>query len=130
MILTGHDDRELVNACLEAGVSGILFKDTGDLDIVRSLERVVRGQDVFDPRLADDPPDDAKALAAQGASVLTTREYDVLRLVARGLTSRDIASELCLSVNTVRSYVQSTLLKLNAHTRIEAVRTARRLRML
>ena len=130
VILTGHDDRELVNACLEAGVSGILFKDTGDLDIVRSLERVVRGQDVFDPRLADDPPDDAKALAAQGASVLTTREYDVLRLVARGLTSRDIASELCLSVNTVRSYVQSTLLKLNAHTRIEAVRTARRLRML
>jgi DNA-binding NarL/FixJ family response regulator len=130
VILTGHDDRELVNSCLAAGVAGVLFKDTGDLDIARSLDRVVRGQDVFDARLADDPAHDAKALAAQGASVLTTREYEVLRLVARGMTSRDIASELCLSINTVRSYVQSTLLKLNAHTRIEAVRNARRLRML
>jgi len=130
VILTGHNDRELVKSCLDAGVSGILFKDTGDLDIVRSLDRVVLGQDVFDSRLANDPPDDVKALAAQGASVLTSREYEVLRLVARGMTSRDIASELGLSLNTVRSYVQSTLHKMNAHTRIEAVRTARGLRML
>jgi DNA-binding NarL/FixJ family response regulator len=130
VVLTGHDDRELLNSCLEAGVAGVLFKDTGELDIVRNLERVVRGNTVLDPRLADGSPDDSRTLAALGASALTTREYDVLRLVAHGMTSRDIAAELCLSVNTVRSYVQSTLLKLGAHTRIEAVRNARRLRML
>lgn len=130
MVLTGHDDRELLDSCLDAGVAGVLFKDTGEMDIVRSLDQVVQGGMVLDARLAQEPVDDVKALAAHGASALTTREYDVLRLVARGLTSRDIASELCLSVNTVRSYVQSTLFKLDAHTRIEAVRNARRLRML
>lgn len=130
VVLTGHDDRPLINACLDAGVAGVLFKDAIEMDIVQSLEKVVAGETVLDTRLTRTSSDEARRSADLGVSALTTREHEVLRLVARGMTSRDIAYELCLSVNTVRSYVQSTLFKLNAHTRIEAVTTARRLRLL
>lgn len=130
VVLTGHDDRQLINACLDAGVAGVLFKDTIEMDIVQSLEKVVAGETVLDPRLTRSSSDEVRRSAGCGVSSLTSREHDVLRLVAHGMTSRDIAGELCLSVNTVRSYVQSVLFKFNAHTRIEAVATARRLRLL
>ncbi|WP_294569129.1 response regulator transcription factor [uncultured Arthrobacter sp.] len=128
VILTGHDDPDLVRGCLEAGVSGVLLKDSGDLDIVRSLDRVLRGEVVLDPRLSR---------SSQGAHAgdlgmerLTMREHEVLRMVARGLTSRQIGEELHLSVNTVRSYMQAVLVKLDAHTRTEAISIARRERLI
>jgi DNA-binding NarL/FixJ family response regulator len=69
-------------------------------------------------------------IAGHFLTSLTAREHEVLRLVARGMTSREISEELSLSVNTVRSYVQSVLAKLGAHTRIEAISKAREVRLL
>ena len=130
VILTGHEDSQLLRACLDAGASGILLKDALELQIVRGLERVLAGEIVLDHRLQ--AIGEAKAgQRAAGAQFddLTAREHDVLRLVARGMTSRQISADLDLSLNTVRSYVQSVLMKLDAHTRTEAVTIARRMRL-
>ena len=129
VILTGYEDEALLRACLDEGVAGILLKDSHETDLGSALERVSAGEQVLDHRLtsrlsADGADEDASRLG------ITAREYEVLRLLSLGLTSAEIGRELFLSVNTIRSYVQSLLTKLGAHTRIEAVTRARRLRLL
>lgn len=129
VVLTGFEDDELLQACLAEGVAAILLKDAHDLDVPRVLERVLAGETVLDHRLSTrlEPCLPVRPEYSHG---LTGREYEALRLMASGLTSAEIARELFLSVNTVRSYAQSLLLKLDAHTRIEAVAKARRLRLI
>lgn len=128
VILTGYEDEALLRACLAEGVAGILLKDTHETDLGKVLERVLAGETVLDHRLSSKlSPDRADAEASRLG--ITAREYDVLRLLSQGLTSAEIGRELFLSVNTIRSYVQTLLAKLDAHTRIEAVTTARRLRL-
>jgi two-component system nitrate/nitrite response regulator NarL len=128
-ILTGYEDEVLLNACLEEGVDALLLKDTSRSELVSVLGQVMVAQSpVIDSRLVAR----LTSLASNGAAHqvgLTRREHAVLRLLAMGLTSAEIAADLGLSVNTVRSYVQATLMKLDAHSRIEAVSTARRLRL-
>lgn len=126
VVLTGFDDEALLSACLVEGATGILLKDARKLDLVSVLDRVQRGETVLDPRL--DVSTDAHAV--RGDAGLTVREHDVLRLVARGMTSADIAAELYLSVNTVRTYVQTILEKTGTHTRIEALGAARCMRLI
>jgi two-component system nitrate/nitrite response regulator NarL len=129
VILTGFEDEALLRACMAEGVSGILLKDSHETDLGSALERVIAGETVLDHRLTSKlSPDRADAEASRLG--ITAREYEVLRLLAQGLTSAEIGRELFLSVNTIRSYVQSLLAKLGAHTRIEAVTTARRHRLI
>jgi DNA-binding NarL/FixJ family response regulator len=128
VVLTAFADEALLDACLAEGVAGVLLKDTHEMTLLALLDRVRRGQTVVDPRLGVAAED--TAAAPRSAAGITPREHDVLRLVARGLTSAQIAGELHLSVNTVRSYVQSVLSKLDVHTRIEALAEARRLRLI
>lgn len=130
VILTGHEDAQLLRACLDGGASGILLKDSLELQIVRGLERVMAGEVVLDHRLQAIGAAKGRLGGAGGHEEdLTAREHDVLRLVARGMTSRQISADLDLSLNTVRSYVQSVMTKLDAHTRTEAVTIARRMRL-
>ncbi len=131
VILTGHEDIALLRACLELGASGILLKDTLELEIVQALTRVMSGAVVLDPRLKTlAGPEAGRRRSGTEEADLTARERDVLCLVERGMTSRQISASLDLSLNTVRSYVQSVLMKLDAHTRVEAIATARRLRLM
>ena len=91
------------------------------------MQRVARGEAVFSPglaglvlgefrRMASGAPDDAPRL--------TEREVEVLRLVAKGLTARQVADRLVLSHRTVQNHVQNTLSKLHLHSRVELVRYA------
>jgi DNA-binding NarL/FixJ family response regulator len=129
VVLTAFADEALLQACLAEDVAGVLLKDTHEATLLALLERVRRGETVVDPRL-DAAAGPGPAAAARTEAGITPREHDVLRLVARGMTSAQIAGELHLSVNTVRSYVQSILSKLGVHTRIEALARARRLRLI
>jgi DNA-binding NarL/FixJ family response regulator len=129
LILTAFDDEPLVRACLDAGASGVLLKDAYGLDLVRALRRVLAGETVVDQRFASNLP----ARLSVGDAVyepLTQREHEVLRLMAQGLVAKEIAAELSLTTNTVRSYTQSLLSKLHASNRIQALATAKRLRLL
>lgn len=131
VVLTGFDDEALLGACLTEGATGLLLKDVSDLDLLAILERILQGEVVLDPRLdfLTASNGDARTVPLDTAGI-TQREYDVLRLVARGMTAAEIAAELHLAVNTVRSYVQSILEKTGTHTRIEALAEARRLRLI
>lgn len=132
VILTGYDDRELIHACLAAGAAGVLLKDVHELDLVRALRDVHAGRMVVDERVAAAPTNGDPVRTSDGAvfTALTPREYEVLRMFARGMTSREIADALGLAVNTVRSYSQSLLAKLQAHNRIQALEAARRLHLI
>lgn len=127
VILTAFDDSALLQACLQAGAAGVLLKDTLGLELVRALRRVRDGEQVLDERLG------RPSMVQDGGELyepLTPREHEILGLMARGLVGKEIANELNLAPNTVRSYAQSVLSKLHARSRVQALATAKRLRLL
>lgn len=130
VIHTAFDDREPLRACLNAGAVGVVLKDASNL--VDALRRVMTGEVYVDPSLVVDPKARALRLGDEGGvyESLTLREYEVLCVMALGRTSKEIAAELHLAENTVRSYTQALLSKLHARNRIEAVAIARELRLL
>lgn len=102
---------------MEAGVAGYILKDTPSDGLADAIRRVARGERVIAPDLAVD--------AWAGSDPLNARERAVLRLAEGGRTNRDIASNLKLSVGTVRNYLASATQKLGASNRIEAFTLAR-----
>src|ERR1700694_4124987 len=86
LILSMHSEPTYVRTCLEAGVRGYLLKNAMDLELVDAVKQVANGSRVLDPRLAL-LPDDQKA----DASLLTTRELEVLQLIVHGKSNKDIA---------------------------------------
>lgn len=117
VIFTAHGERHAVRAALDAGAHGCLLKDAGTTDLVSALRRVLRGERVVDPRVDTAAP-------SAGRPELTRREYEVLRLAALGHTNPEIAAATGLARNTVKTYLQSTLQKLGARNRVEAISVA------
>jgi two-component system response regulator DesR len=133
VILTAFEDEALLRACLQAGAAGILLKDAHGLELVQALRRVRAGETVLDERIDVRRRGSARGMRTdEGAAYesLTPREHEVLRLMVSGLTSREIGEELCLAPNTVRTYTQSLLSKLHAKNRIQALATAKQLRLI
>lgn len=131
VVLTAFDDAENLRRCLEAGACGVLLKGTLDLDLVQALRDVRDCRAVIDSDIARRLTT-AKSLLedAVPAPVLRAREAEVLRLMACGKTTREIAAELELAVNTVRSYTQALMEKLGAHTRVQAIVIAQQLKLI
>jgi DNA-binding NarL/FixJ family response regulator len=127
LILTTFDLDEYVFSGLRAGASGFLLKDTLAADLVSAVRVVVSGEAVAAPSItrrliahfltsATAPPRNAERLA-----VLTTREREVLTLIAQGLSNPEIAQELHLSEGTVKTHVGRILAKLELRDRVHAV---------
>jgi two-component system response regulator DevR len=124
LVLTGFIDRDMVNACLRAGARGYLLKDAEHLHLQEHILAVASGHAALDPRAAsvladyvlrEDPPPES----------LSLRELEVLRLIAQGMTNREIGQQLYLSENTIKGYVKEILSKMGVHNRIEAVLLAK-----
>lgn len=124
LILTAFIDRNLVNACLQAGARGYLLKDAENLRLREQLLSVVQGHAALDPRAADVLAEYVRR-QGQPPEMLSLREVEVLRLIAQGLTNKEIGGQLHLSENTVKGYVKGILTKLEVHNRIEAVLLAK-----
>ena len=130
LVLTMDEDADSVFAALRMGANGYLLKESGSDDLHRAVLAVARGEAVFGPRVAEHV---MSFFAAGGQSVgsavpfpqLTTREREVLELLARGHDNASIARRLVLSPKTVRNRVSDVLAKLHARTRAEAVSMAR-----
>jgi DNA-binding NarL/FixJ family response regulator len=126
LVLTMASDTEAVLAAVQAGASGYLLKGADADDVQRALVAVARGDAVFGAGAADSA---LKALASPGAAQpfpdLTTREREVLRLLARGLPNAHIARELGLTGKTVQNYVSAVLTKLQVRDRTAAALVAR-----
>jgi DNA-binding NarL/FixJ family response regulator len=123
---SGH--RDVLDA-VKAGAAGYLVKTASAAELMDAVRRTAAGDAVFTPGLADLVLGEYQRLAAEPetkASVprLSGRETEVLKLVAIGLTSRQIAAKLTLSHRTVENHIQNTLRKLHLHNRVELVRFA------
>ena len=119
LVLTGHADVHLVHRAAAAGACGLLAKDGSLPDLFRTIRTVRTGSFVVAPTLLQ------QVMEAEEnrdyVPPLSRREDDVLQLLAKGLTVRAIAEGLGISVNTCRGYVKSMMVKLGAHSQLEAV---------
>lgn len=126
-ILTAYPDDEEVENCLAAGARGCLLKESSPASLVAALRRMLDGEQVLDPRVADALA--KRRLAAlqqrQPAPLLTTREREVLELLTEGLSNRAIGDRLVLAETTVKWHVRRIMTKLDADSRWQAVVIAR-----
>lgn len=118
--LTALEDEQTLRDALRSGFHGYLTKNTEPETFRRALESIADDQVVFQHRLgrgvSTSDTSDAELLVRQ----LTSREVEVLQLLARGASSLEISEELSVSPNTVRTHVQGILTKLQVHSRLEA----------
>lgn len=126
LILTGSGDDRLLIASLEAGGGGFVTKDKAVRELITAVRRVHAG-DPYVPAsmLAALLPHVGRHRPRLGAD-LTAREREVLSLLGDGMANGAIAERLFLSVHTVRNHIQRILVKLNAHSKLEAVAIATR----
>lgn len=117
LIVTTFSRPGYLQRALHAGVSGYVLKDASSDELAGAVRAVHRGERYVPSELA--------GLAWTTPDPLTDRERQVLRLAESGLTNKQIAAELVLSVGTVRNYLTEAMDKLQASNRIEAFRTAR-----
>jgi len=129
MLSASGEQRDVLDA-MKAGANGYLLKSAGLADFLEAVERTAAGDTVFTPGLAGLVLGEFRRLAVEPAGAdpatpkLTDRETEVLRLVAKGLSYRQIADRLVLSHRTVQNHVQNTLGKLQLHNRVELTRYA------
>jgi len=125
LVITMHDDPALVRRAVEAGACGYVLKGVGRRELLASLEAVRHGESVLDPTmlratLSDTRPEPRPGPRVRSGEPLTSVEQEMLRLVAAGLTNREIGKRLRWSVGTVKKYLQRTLDKLGASDRTQA----------
>jgi DNA-binding NarL/FixJ family response regulator len=127
VILTTFEDDEYVFGALAAGASGFLLKRTRPEELIAGIHTVAEGDALLSPAVTRTvidrmgrqlPPDDT---AATRLDELTPREREVLELVARGLSNREIAAELVVEESTVKTHVRRVLMKLRLRDRVQAV---------
>ena len=124
IMLTTFDLDEYVYDALRAGASGFLLKRTPPDDIIAAIRTVAKSESLLFPEaIRTLALTHAGAPAADGLDryQLTEREQEVLRLMARGLSNAEIATELFLGLQTVKTHVANVLAKLNARDRTQAV---------
>jgi NarL family two-component system response regulator LiaR len=126
LILTAYDNDEYVFALLEAGAAGYLLKDSPGQEIVDAVRSVHSGESVLHPSIARKVIQRAiigSARAAESKSniELSEREKDVLKLAAKGMSNKDIADSLCISIRTVQGHINSIFHKLGVGSRTEAI---------
>jgi DNA-binding NarL/FixJ family response regulator len=130
LMLSASGEQQSVLDAVKAGASGYLLKSAGLTEFLDAVARTAAGDTVFTPGLAGLVLGEFRRLAVSpasdegGAPKLTERETEVLRLVAKGLSYRQIAERLVLSHRTVQNHVQNTLGKLQLHNRVELTRYA------
>jgi DNA-binding NarL/FixJ family response regulator len=128
VMLTTFDMDEYVYDALKAGASGFLLKDVPPEQLVAGIRAVASGDALLAPsvtrRVIEEfvrrPPDSVRTAPAELAE-LTAREFEVLKLIARGLANAEIAKELFVSETTVKTHVAHILMKLKLRDRVQAV---------
>jgi DNA-binding NarL/FixJ family response regulator len=120
LVLTSYGDDECVEQLMRAGASGYLIKQTAANDLLKAIREVQRGNAFFSPAIAKRLRDQCRDAFTTGQPVkkageLTSRESEVLQLIAEGFSNKQIAGELTISIKTVEKHRQQVMNKLNIH---------------
>ena len=128
IMLTVSDEEADLYEAIKAGASGYLLKEISIEEVADAIRAVHAGQSLISPSMASKLLNEFATMVKrrdERAQVpgprLTERELEVLKLVAQGLTNREIADQLYISENTVKNHVRNILEKLHLHSRMEAV---------
>ncbi len=126
LVLSAYDDDQFVFGLLEAGAAGYLLKSVRGQEIVDAIRAVDAGESVLHPSVARKVLNrfasvSSRAQRKKPLELLTDREMEVMRLVTKGLSNKDIADGLCLSVRTVQGHLANIFNKLRVSSRTEAV---------
>jgi DNA-binding NarL/FixJ family response regulator len=126
LILTAYDNDEYVFALLEAGAAGYLLKDARGHEVVEAVRAVYGGESILHPAIARKVIQRAiigtvKASDGGPNLELSEREKEVLTLAAKGMTNKEIADNLCLSIRTIQGHINNIFHKLGVGSRTEAI---------
>jgi DNA-binding NarL/FixJ family response regulator len=126
LILTRHSDSSYVQQLLRSGASGYVLKRSAPDRLVRAIKRVAAGQAYLDPAIVDQVVGSISAQNRMPHSVITlsNREEAVLRFVALGFLSKEIAADLNISIKTVETHKANAMIKMGLKNRIDIVRFA------
>jgi len=133
LILTMYEEGEVITRCLTAGASGYVLKDAPRADFIHSIDVVSRGGQYLSSRAMKKVVKQHVEGAKTGATDyerLSDREREVLKLLADGLTMKDIATRLTLSVKTVDGHKTNMMRKLDLHDRTEVIKYAIRRKLI
>jgi DNA-binding NarL/FixJ family response regulator len=121
LILSSYSDDERVQQLIEEGATGYLVKQTAANDLLKAIREAKKGNAYFSPCISKRLMEKCREAFAKGGVVkkkgncLTTREAEVLQLIAEGYANKQIAAELCISIKTVEKHRQQVMNKLNIH---------------
>jgi NarL family two-component system response regulator LiaR len=126
LILTAYDDDNYVLGLLEAGATGYLMKSAKGQDLVEAVRAVRAGESVLHPKIIEKLLKQAMAKPAGAAEykmkdLLSDREMEMLKLLATGMSNKEIAEKLCLSLRTVKAHMSNVFTKMNVASRSEAL---------
>jgi NarL family two-component system response regulator LiaR len=128
LVLTVHTDKEHILGILEAGAAGYLTKVVFGDDVIRAIRAILSGEAVLSPsilqKILSSVPRETTGTTTPGYRLsLTPREQFILKLAARGMSNKDIAAELNLSIRTVKTHLADIFSKMGVGSRTEAVVT-------
>ncbi len=121
LVLSSYSDDEYVHQLTEAGAAGYLLKQTAATDLIKAIREAKKGNAFFSPAISKRLLENYREAFLKGvpirkrADFLTTREAEVLQLIAEGKPNKQIAGELCISIKTVEKHRQQVMNKLNIH---------------
>jgi DNA-binding NarL/FixJ family response regulator len=126
LALSMHKDSVYVREILRAGAKGYLLKDAIDHDLVSAVRSVARGEGYISPAVSEAVLSDYRKHVTDPIDLLSSREREILQMIAEGNTNKEIATSLNLSVHTVDAHRGRIMEKLNLHSSGELVRFAMR----
>ena len=115
ILLTQHDEDEYISEALDAGMKGYVLKSQASSDLILAIQQVCRGLVYLSPGVSNAVMEAYRSKSKRPVDPLTTRERQVLQLIAEGKSTKDIASLLCISVKTAESHRTRLMRKLDIH---------------
>ncbi len=124
LIMTMHDEERFALRTIKAGASGYLNKDQSSSELIKAIRKIAGGGKYLTPSVAEKLADQYSETSNSPVENLSDREFEVLRLMAAGLTQVQIADKLCLSLSTINTYRSRLLEKLNLNSNAQLIHFA------